>query len=404
VEGTTVFTGESPDVVAHELGHAVLDAIRPQLWDAMSHEVAAVHEAFGDVSAILTALQLPSVRDHVIAETGGLYRTSRLSRVAEQLGWAVRTRKPCSVDGDSLRNAVNCFAYQPPSQLPMTGPSCVLTSEPYSYSRVFTAGFFETLVGMALTRSRPPTADTLLEVATDAGRLVVAAARAAPVTAAYMSEVAAHVLEADQRLFGGRYAAAIENGFLRRAILSTAGLRMTGDLGLRVAAAAPAAPGELPAIVVSGEEFGLGDRAVVLRVAGEQRRLAVAPAGLDAAPARTPSGEEAARGLLAELLVRDKVRLPGRDPTDRVQPHELVEEGRALVMRRQLFDAGGGRTDEGDQGDGDEEARFIEGLVARGEAAEAVDGELPEGATHEIVVDEHGRRTVRRRRFTTGPE
>ena len=42
---------------------------------------------------------------------------------------------------------------------------------------------------------------------------------------------------------------------------------------------------------------------------------------------------------------------------------------------------------------------FIEGLVRRGEAAEAVDGELPEGATHEIVVDEHGRRTVHRRRF-----
>ena len=41
VGGLTVFTGESPDVVSHELGHAVLDALRPQLWDAMSHEVAA---------------------------------------------------------------------------------------------------------------------------------------------------------------------------------------------------------------------------------------------------------------------------------------------------------------------------------------------------------------------------
>lgn len=46
--------------------------------------------------------------------------------------------------------------------------------------------------------------------------------------------------------------------------------------------------------------------------------------------------------------------------------------------------------------------RFIDGLVLRGEAAEAVDGELPDGATHEIVFDEHGRRTVRRRRFLSG--
>ena len=42
---------------------------------------------------------------------------------------------------------------------------------------------------------------------------------------------------------------------------------------------------------------------------------------------------------------------------------------------------------------------FPEGLLLRGEAAEAVDGELPDGATHEIVVDEQGRRTVQRRRF-----
>src|SRR5216683_6680762 len=34
-----VFSGESPDIVCHELGHAVLDALRPQLWDAASDEV-----------------------------------------------------------------------------------------------------------------------------------------------------------------------------------------------------------------------------------------------------------------------------------------------------------------------------------------------------------------------------
>lgn len=100
VAGTMVFTGESPDVVCHEMGHAVLDALRPQLWDAMSHEVAAFHESFGDMSAIIVALQQPSIRDEVLAETGGaLYRSSRLSRVAEQLGWGQRQRQPCSAEG-----------------------------------------------------------------------------------------------------------------------------------------------------------------------------------------------------------------------------------------------------------------------------------------------------------------
>ena len=54
----TVFSGESPDIVCHELGHALLDSFKPQLFDAASIEVAAFHESFGDMSAILSALQL----------------------------------------------------------------------------------------------------------------------------------------------------------------------------------------------------------------------------------------------------------------------------------------------------------------------------------------------------------
>src|SRR5947209_12393884 len=34
VGGVTYFSAESPEVSCHELGHAVLDALRPELWDA----------------------------------------------------------------------------------------------------------------------------------------------------------------------------------------------------------------------------------------------------------------------------------------------------------------------------------------------------------------------------------
>ena len=48
-----------------------------------------------------------------------------------------------------------------------------------------------------------------------------------------------------------------------------------------------------------------------------------------------------------------------------------------------------------------EEQRFIEDLLERGEAAEAVDGELPDEATHEVVERPAGRPPkVKRRRFT----
>ena len=54
-----VFSGASPDIVCHEMGHAILDSVKPQLFDVGSQEAAAFHESFGDMSAILSDLQLP---------------------------------------------------------------------------------------------------------------------------------------------------------------------------------------------------------------------------------------------------------------------------------------------------------------------------------------------------------
>ena len=62
----TVYSGESPDVACHEMGHAILDSIKPQLWGAASHEAAAFHESFGDMSGILSALQLQSLRTAIL--------------------------------------------------------------------------------------------------------------------------------------------------------------------------------------------------------------------------------------------------------------------------------------------------------------------------------------------------
>ncbi len=57
--------------------------------------------------------------------------------------------------------------------------------------------------------------------------------------------------------------------------------------------------------------------------------------------------------------------------------------------------------DDRPEGADDEAARFVEGLIARGEAAYPDDeGNLPDSATHEIVTDDSGRRIVRRRRFS----
>src|SRR5262245_4564618 len=52
----TFLSGASTDVVAHEAGHGILDAARPDLWNSALFEVNSAHEAFGDCVAILTAL------------------------------------------------------------------------------------------------------------------------------------------------------------------------------------------------------------------------------------------------------------------------------------------------------------------------------------------------------------
>ncbi|CAA9270989.1 MAG: hypothetical protein AVDCRST_MAG76-3370 [uncultured Acidimicrobiales bacterium] len=47
------------------------------------------------------------------------------------------------------------------------------------------------------------------------------------------------------------------------------------------------------------------------------------------------------------------------------------------------------------------EKAFVAGLIARGEAAQPDEhGRLPAGATHELVEDDEGNVTVKRRRFS----
>src|SRR5262245_10533783 len=181
VGGRTYFSGESPDVVCHEMGHALLDAVRPQLFNAQSIESAAFHESFGDMTAILSALQVASLRPAILSETGGvLNRASRLSRLAEQLGAAIRVQHPDAVDSDCLRNATNSFFYRDPNTLPPSAPAAQLSSEPHSFSRVFTGAFLDALAGIVKVVAPSPTSDALLKASQDLGRLLITGVRGAP--------------------------------------------------------------------------------------------------------------------------------------------------------------------------------------------------------------------------------
>jgi hypothetical protein len=263
------------------------------------------------MSAILTALQLPSVRQAVLEETdGNLRRNSSVSRVAEQLGFAIRQRSPTAVDRDSLRNAANSFVYVDPLTLPSTGPATQLTRAAHNFSRVFTGAFLEALGGMVTRLASRPRADDVLQASVDMGRLLAQGAAGAAVSTKFFQAVAEQMVLVDGRLFSGKYAEALTTAFVRRGLMSVRSL------------AAPEAVAASPA-----------------RAAAAAVRFSAAAAGR--APRRTPASEQpvevgidgAAVGLPVKTLY---VNAP---PVDDISaPHGAMMAGVAaresLVMPR----------------------------------------------------------------------
>ena len=69
--GRKVFAAASQDIVAHETGHAVLDAIAPDLYDAMTPQSLAMHEAIADLVALHCGLRYRPLSDKVLDDMGG---------------------------------------------------------------------------------------------------------------------------------------------------------------------------------------------------------------------------------------------------------------------------------------------------------------------------------------------
>jgi hypothetical protein len=366
VAGQMIYSGESPDIVCHEFGHAILDALQPSLFEGASHEAPALHEAFGDMSAMLSALQLPQVRKAVLKETEGWTdHTSRLSRLAEQLGWAIRHGRPDGVDPDCLRNACNSFFYQDPMGLPPGEVASNLSSEPHSFSRVFSAAFLSLLTGMFLITESKQHGDpdmTLEQVSHDAGKLLVEAARHTPVCVPYYSQFAAHMVAADRALFGGNYARALGYGFVSHGILSLSDITSSPSPAVAAAAVgggpdsgdgasgggdgAAAATAGLGRIALSGEAYGLAGNLLV-HASDQPLRFNVRSAAPDFGAASVPTHEDAAAGYVEDLFRRGQVAVDpevstGREVIGRrAHPtHEVRRENDDLVLRRLHFNCG----------------------------------------------------------------
>lgn len=88
--GTDVFACLSRDIVAHETGHAIVDGIVPDLFDACAPQSLAIHEAMADLTAMLVAFSSHNLRSYLLWEgKGSIARESFFTSLAEEFGKAL---------------------------------------------------------------------------------------------------------------------------------------------------------------------------------------------------------------------------------------------------------------------------------------------------------------------------
>lgn len=128
----TVYTCLSVDIVNHELGHAILDGIRPLFNESSNPQTAGFHEFMGDLTAILLTLQNRTLR-HQLAEAsqGRFEKATTLASLAEEFGKAV-TGRPY------LRTAINDSKMG----------DMVNVTEAHRLSEVLTGAMFDALIAL----------------------------------------------------------------------------------------------------------------------------------------------------------------------------------------------------------------------------------------------------------------
>jgi hypothetical protein len=88
--GGLVFTCLSPDIVAHEMTHAILDSIHHRYLEDTNVDVAAFHEGFADIVALLQRFTFGELVEHQLyASAGRLDRYTVLGELATQFGEAL---------------------------------------------------------------------------------------------------------------------------------------------------------------------------------------------------------------------------------------------------------------------------------------------------------------------------
>lgn len=214
----TTYSGASTDVVAHEVGHAILDTIRPDLWSSNLTETGAFHEAFGDCLAIVAALSDSLTRSALLQKSPTLDRKNFVETTAEDLSDGVRRdhRYGPTHAASKPRRALNDFKWRLPTTLPTTGGPGDLTSEVHSFARVFSGCFYDCIRNV-FGSVGSPTEAKLWTATQKIAQLLIVGARQAPETPRFFQAVGRAMVLADQSA-GGHNVAALRDAFTRHGL------------------------------------------------------------------------------------------------------------------------------------------------------------------------------------------
>jgi hypothetical protein len=226
-----IYTCRSFDIVAHETGHAVLDGLKPH-WLQANHppQTGALHESFGDLTAIFLALSQLDQCEAVVAQTKArLHDKTFLADIAEQFGLALGSTT-------GLRNADNDLT------LSQAG------TEVHAISQVFTGAVYDILADVFALERDPALSDcagVLHAVAGWLRGLVLRALIGAPDVGASYADVANAMLRiAAEDGKSQAHVNAIRDRFAQREVLAVpAGAPADHPPGLSLAALVCDAPG-----------------------------------------------------------------------------------------------------------------------------------------------------------------
>lgn len=216
------YTCNSTDIVSHELGHAILDIIRPDIWNISGYETFAFHESFGDITAMLGLLQWDVVINAMLNETNNdVSKSNCVSRISEAFGALLVKLDPNSgYLPYALRDGVNNFVYKTPESLPSDTPDNQLSNEVHNFSRVFTGAWYDIFVKIyqklvAQSMDRVLAIKTARDVCAD---YVLYGASNAPASPRFYNAVAQKMILRD-KLLGSKYANELKTVFTNRKIL-----------------------------------------------------------------------------------------------------------------------------------------------------------------------------------------